>query len=255
MNPQLPLLSPRGCNRKTSAFTLVEMLVVIAIMLVIMALAIPAFNAIKGGSDVTKAAYDVVGALETAATYARTANTYVWIGFYEENGATSSTTPPTPGIGRLVIATVYSNDGTQIIDPASSGQTIAASRLTQMGKLIKINNMHFGDISAPGSPNAKGEKTIWDQRPSVINNGTAYRIGATTPNNTSFPFTAGQYTFYKTIQFSPQGVAVMNSGQAIVPWLEVGLQPAHGNVPDTVTPNVAAVQVAGINPQVRIYRK
>ena len=244
----------------SAAFSLLELLVVMAIIMLMMALAIPAFNSIKGGGDITKAAYDVAGALEMAATYARANNTYVWVGFFEED---SAATPATAGFGRLVISIVCSKDGTQIVSPTGAGQASPPGRLTQIGKLIKIDRMHFGDVSNPANPDSKGAGTSWDQRPNVGVGSTTYRIGQTTPNNTIFPFqypvgsdtAVAQYTFNKTIQFSPQGEAVMNTSYSTVPWLEIGLQPAHGNVADTAAKNIVAVQVAGINPQMRIYRK
>ena len=163
-----PMAQPCLCGREprivTRGFTLVEMLVVISIILVLMALLVPAFTGIKGGTDVTKAAYDVAGALETAATYARASNTYVWVGFFEEDPTVAATTPATAGVGRLVISIVYSNDGTQIIDPTASGNLIPSARLAQLGKLIKIQNMHFGDVPDPSSPDPKGAQTGWDPK-------------------------------------------------------------------------------------------
>lgn len=255
----------------SAAFSLLELLVVVAIILVMTALAIPAFNAIKGGGDITKAAYDVAGALEMAATYARANNTYVWVGFFEEDPTVLATTPATAGVGRLVISIVCSKDGTQIVSPTGAGQAIPPGRLTQIGKLIKIDRMHFGDVPNPASPDPKGAGTSWDQRPSVVDPvGETYRIGQTTPANTAFPFqypvgsdtAVLQYRFNKTIQFSPQGETLINTGKGGAttiyntwPWLEIGLQPAHGNLADTAAKNIVAVQVAGINPQMRIYRK
>ena len=37
---------------------------------------------IKGGTDVTNAAYTIKGVLDTARTYAKANNTYTWVGFY-----------------------------------------------------------------------------------------------------------------------------------------------------------------------------
>ena len=251
---------PQSRYRFSAAFSLLELLVVIAVVVVMMTLAVPAFNSIKGGGDITKAAYDVAGALEAAGTYARANNTYVWVGFFEEDSMASA---PTAGVGRLVISIVASKDGTQILDPNGAGATIPPDRLVQIGKLIKINGAHFGDVPDPVSPDPKGAHTGFDQRPSVVTANGTYRIGGTTPPDTVFPFqypvgtAAGtaRYTFHKTIRFSPQGEAVMNTSLSAWPWLEIGLQPARGNVADTGTPNIVAIQVAGINPHVRIFRR
>ena len=58
------------------------------LLLVLMA---PAFTYIKGGTDVTSAAYTIKGVLDTARTYAKANNTYTWVGFYEENVSPRST--------------------------------------------------------------------------------------------------------------------------------------------------------------------
>src|SRR6478609_9577095 len=93
-------------------FTLLELLIVVGIMAILLVLMAPAFTYIKGGTDVTSAAYTVKGVLDTARTYAKANNTYTWVGFYEEDVSRSSTNPATQGIGRIVMSTVASKDGT-----------------------------------------------------------------------------------------------------------------------------------------------
>src|SRR6266480_3325744 len=96
--------------RRSFGFTLIELLIVIVIIAVLLVLIAPAFTTIKGGNDVTSAAYTVKGVLDTARTYAKANNTYTWVGFFEED--VSSTTPGTIGVGRLVMEIVASKDGT-----------------------------------------------------------------------------------------------------------------------------------------------
>src|SRR5882762_6833374 len=79
----------RGHRR--SGFTLLELLIVVGIIGLLMVLLAPAFTTIKGGSDVTSAAYTIKGVLDTARTYAKANNTYVWVGFYEESVSQPST--------------------------------------------------------------------------------------------------------------------------------------------------------------------
>ena len=88
--------------RERFAFTLLELMTVIGIIAILMVLIAPAFTSIKTGSDVTTAAYTIKGALDQARTYAMANNTYTWVGFFEENVA--STTPGTAGVGRLVMS-------------------------------------------------------------------------------------------------------------------------------------------------------
>src|SRR6266480_8096386 len=100
---------------RVSAFTLIELLIVVGIIGVLLVLMAPAFTTMKGGTDVTSAAYTIKGVLDTARTYAKANNTYGWIGFYEENVANPvSPNTNTPKVGRLIMSIVASKDGTNI---------------------------------------------------------------------------------------------------------------------------------------------
>src|SRR5256886_8864072 len=115
--------------RRSFGFTLIELLIVIVIIAVLLVLIAPAFTTIKGGTDVTSAAYTIKGVLDTARTYAQANNTYTWVGFFEEN--VSSGTPGTAGTGRVVMSIVASKDGTKVYDANST--SIDPTRLTQVG--------------------------------------------------------------------------------------------------------------------------
>jgi prepilin-type N-terminal cleavage/methylation domain-containing protein len=125
---QLRIVDLRSLSQRerASAFTLLELLIVIGIIALLLVLIAPAFTGLKSAGDVTSAAYTIKGVLDTARTYAKANNTYVWVGFAEENSgsnppATSTATPaasPYPN-GRLVVAIVASKDGTTIYNPNS----------------------------------------------------------------------------------------------------------------------------------------
>src|SRR6266478_1115402 len=100
--------------RRSFGFTLIELLIVIVIIAILLVLMAPAFTYIKGGTDVTSAAYTIKGVLDTARTYAKANNTYAWVGFYEEDVSLSSTSPATAGTGRIVMSTVASKGGTML---------------------------------------------------------------------------------------------------------------------------------------------
>ena len=67
---------------REGGFTLLELLIVVGIIATLLVLMAPAFTYIKGGTDVTSAAYTIKGVLDTARTYAKANNTYTWVGFY-----------------------------------------------------------------------------------------------------------------------------------------------------------------------------
>ena len=265
-------------------FTLLELLIVVGIIGLLFVLITPAFTSIKGGTDVTSAAYTIKGVLDTARTYAKTNNTYTWVGFYEENVSQPSVIPaPVPMcsgcVGRIVMSIVASKDGTNVY--GSGNGAIDPTKLTQVGKLVKIDNVHL-PLFAVCQSNCTGD--TFDTRPAVQNDpGGGYnysRYGElnspppntapyTTPYNFQYPVgnpaPAAQYTFSKLLQFSPRGESRVNGDSYDIRRIvEIGLIQTHG----TATPpprggtggsifdgNVIAVQINGFAGDVRIYRR
>ena len=256
----------------------------------------PMFTTINGGTGATSVAYTMKGVLDTARTYAKANNTYVWVGFYEEDVSQSSVIPAPdpvcPGcVGRLVMSIVASMDGSNLgadPDSVSGAETfIDATRLTQVNKLVKIDNVHL-----PLFDLGTGTGDTFDARPSPSPAADAPfsrfgELNAPPPNTapyegvngglTQFPFQypvgslgneppAWQYRFRRTLRFSPTGECRVNSTYDVRKVVEVGLLPTHG----TATPppragygtsfvtwdgNVAAVQITGFGGSVKIYRR
>ena len=250
-------------------------MVVIAIIVTLTALLVPAVTANKNAGDITKATYDVAGVLENARAYATANNTYVWVGFYEEDASQGTTTPTaTSGTGRIVLSTVASKDGTNIYNKSSfsTGATtaIAPASLIQVGKLVKIENSHLKTASVGDNlfPLGDGTGESFATRPTV--NSTEAQFGDTSPPAAScalsFPYPVGsaataQYTFKKVIQITPRGEVCFLKAYpgyckyAIAPALEIGLQPTRGTLVQATNPNVAAIQITGILGNVKIYRR
>jgi prepilin-type N-terminal cleavage/methylation domain-containing protein len=253
-------------RERARAFTLLELLIVIFIIAIMMVLVAPAFTNLKSAGDVTSAAYTIKGVLDQACTYAKTNNTYTWVGFYEEDVSQPSTNPATAGTGRLVMSIVASEDGTIIYDPTNLAPRDLTTSLIQVGKLTKIDNVHLWTHTDTPS----GTGSTFDSRPNVT---STLCIGDTSPPNSTTPFQypvgspapTAQYTFVKAVQFSPRGDAridnstVNANGTAIYPLqtaAEVGLEPTHGNVaPTSIPANVVAIQFTGVGADVIIYRR
>src|SRR5207249_4703636 len=199
-------------RERASAFTLLELLIVMGIIGVLLVLIAPAFTYIKGGTDVTSSAYTIQGVLDTARTYAKANNTYTWVGFFEENAPPPEGPVGTSGIGRVVMSIVASKDGTVVYDP-NNPATIDATKLTQVGKLTKIDNVHlWTHTDTPQTPTGSD----FDHRPNVA---TTYCIGDSSPPDSATPFQypignpapSAQYIFVKVVQFNPRGEGVIDN--------------------------------------------
>lgn len=267
-------------DSKSHAFTLVELVIVIAIAVTLTALLSPTLRSRTGANDLTNAAYVIKGVLEQARTYARVNKTFAWVGFYEENGAIPSTDPPTPGNGRLVISSVASADGTIIY--GSSPGALNPGRLIQLGRLLKIDNVHLA-LFAIGS----GTGTTFDTRPALQYEPVAgynySRFGElnnappqTAPfTNSHYPFQyplgnpipTAQYLFQRTLQFSPRGESRINGNNYdIRRIIEIGLLQTYGSsvpIPTsgsgtssaTYDGNTIAIQISGLGSAVTLYRR
>jgi Tfp pilus assembly protein FimT len=247
-------------RERASAFTLLELLIVVGIMGLLLILIAPAFTTIKGGTDVTSAAYTIQGALDTARTYAKANNTYTWVGFEEVDvSQDASVSPQISGTGRVVFAIVASKDGTRGYDITNTNLPNPAwtnynngGNLVAVGKLQYLNNVHLaGALTMAGNM----------ARPSISSNN--YIIGNAPASITPFDWplgsalNGGQYSFQKVINFDPQGVARIQyatNTDTISTYTEIGLQQTHGTTVDANSPNVVAIQISGVGSNVTIYR-
>jgi type II secretory pathway pseudopilin PulG len=251
--------------RSRVAFTILELLVVMGIIALLMVLVAPAFTTIKSGTDATSAAYTVKGVLDTARTYAKTNNTYTWVGFFEEDGSIPSASPTaTPGNGRIVMSIVASKDGTKVYTSVSSPAADMdpnGTALSQIGKLVKIDNMHLRTFS-----NGTGAGGTFPTRPAVP--GTSpdnAKIGDASPPDSlryfHYPPTgteaSAQYKFRKMIQFNPRGECrPQNDNYEMRTVIEIGFQPIRGTAVSSVDDNKdCAVQLTGFGGSTKIYQR
>jgi prepilin-type N-terminal cleavage/methylation domain-containing protein len=240
--PETSPLSPPARNFSHRAgFTLIELLVVVGVIVLMMGLAIPAFNAIRGGTDFNSVIYSITGALQEGRAYAMANDTYVLVGFSEVSAAQNgSATPQVSGTGRLAIAIIASRDGTRPYQPlvtnsllsGSSYLTAAAppgygsgTQYTAVTKLIVLTNIHMVDLQSDTSqePTAGGMLRPWH---TSLGNGSGwttwenYCLGDhdTCQSGNCFLWPLGtssggtptpQYVFDQVIEFDPQGAARM----------------------------------------------
>ena len=248
----------------TSAFTLVELLVVIGIMGLLMALAGPLLSSFKGSGDLNKASYDIQSLLEQARSYALANNTYVYVGLQEVDVIQASLSTPvySNGVGRVAMAVVASTTGMRPYSGAPINLTTAS--ITPISKLRYFDNLHITNsaslasgtnmTSRPGQPNS----TISSS--SVIDLSS---LNGSSPARTSFSWplsgTTTNYNFANmVIEFSPRGLPTVQTNSAaydpsIKQYLEIALMPTHGNTA-VRSSNQAAIQINGITGTTQLYR-
>jgi len=238
-------------------------------MLLMMALVVPAFNGISGGTNFTEVSYDITGILDQARAYAMANRTYVYVGIGEFDVSQSSgAIPQNPGKGRVAVAVVASKDGTQDFANAVTQQGLdwqtnygtPGQPGYDGGNLIAISKLrHFENVHLASSLPIPSSGPM--ERPAVT---TSYTLGdPTCVSQTPFAWPLGsslnngyQYLFNKVIQFDPQGVARItytNNSDTITQWMEIDLQQTHGTVVFTGS-NVGAVQIDAMTGATRIYR-
>lgn len=250
-------------NRR-SGFTLVELLAVIGIMLVMLSLAVVAFNSLKAAGDFARSVDSIAGLLDQGRTYAMANNTYVYVGLAEVDSSISESTTPqvnTANGGRIAVGIIATKDGTRDYNVnatfSSSGASFwspsygTGASFVNVGKIAVFQNIHIAAIAA---------NTGGMQRPTA----TITAVTATLPSF-SLPLGNGltsgyKYKFTKVIQFDPQGMAHYETA---VPYgtvpavIEIGLQQSKGKITtfsSSAPIQVAAIQIQGITGQIKVYR-
>ncbi len=213
--------------RSAKAFSLLELLIVIAVIGILAVTTVPAFNAIASGHGINQAAYDVAGMLEFARAEAVTRQTYVWVGFQNTN---------VNGSLELQMAAVASRDG--------SGTNTASSNLLNITKIFRLKNT---SLSKWTDLKSSTQDLLTNATTSVMenNSGVIFQVGANRFNSRS------------SITFTPRGEALLkgstgpNDGYENL--IDISFRQARGT---TVLPDAddAAVVVDGAAGTIRTLK-
>lgn len=250
--PTFNQTQPAPTNKASaSGFSLVELITVMGLAAAMTVWLVPGFSHLSTQKNASKAATDLANVLEQARAHAIARNTYVWVGFFEED----ATRPGVSGAGRVVISVVASKDGTKLYsndDP--DPQCLTPTRLTQVGKLLKLEHAHLDTLDVDEIPS----RAVVPPQDFQVGNSAFGQRTMPTPcdNHATFNYPlqgTRQYEFVKILQFNPMG-DITKIADTPTPCIEIGIRPAHGNLPETESKYPVAVQLSGIGGQIRVYR-
>ncbi len=223
-----------GENRR--AFSLVELMVVMAIMAIVIGLTGPALTALLGSNGISAGASGLAEQLDRARAYAVARQTYVYVGLGNFRGSAPDNQGQA-GVGRVGVFTVTSPTGSSVV-PAD------ISNCRPIGRMERLNGVMIGKVSS---------RTGGLERP---NNASVVSLeeGATVSPPMTYPLIgATQFAFPWVLEFSPQGM-VRILGRPNQPGLvEIGLQAVRGDQAG-VDPNVAVIQLSGLIGRITVFR-
>ena len=214
---------PFPLTTSIKAFTLLELLVVMGIMVILAGAGVTAFNAIGQARGVTEAANQISSVVELGRSEAVSRQTYVWMGIIPQTNS---------GSYDLRVGLVYSLDGTTNTN-STNFSPIGKPRLIQSVALVSTASpFNPGTNFTPPTADLSGSST-----------GVTFTIG-------KVPFNSGQ-----SVTFTPLGEVTTDPTvtNGFKPRIGIGLRQTRGTA--VASNNDIAVVIDGSVGVPTIYQK
>jgi prepilin-type N-terminal cleavage/methylation domain-containing protein len=236
-------------HNSTAAFTLIELMVVMAIMGTLALIGIMAFQGLQNANRFSRNVYQLADEIKLARSYSVANDTYAYLGVTETDQTQNpGSTPQVAGIGRVDVGLVATKDGTNFDSTNYNSSDLVLVRPTASLDMIHIDASlppaTSGGMARPSNNvnNLESEATLF---------ATAFSLPLGSNQG------AGKYNFVRSIPFNPQGTITVNG--SAVQYVEIDLVPCVGaTVPSSPASanqgDQAAIIVDGATGAITVYR-
>lgn len=227
-----PMVSPSVRFALRRAFSLIELLAVIAIMGVLITLSTIGWQSMSASGKFSKAVYDIVGIIEQARAHAIAQNTYVWVVLYEN-------APANQGPTEVYVAVLSSNDGTDPFKWAGAVQ-LPSDDLTPLSRLLCLKGVHLQNTDLFAAPT---DASLPAQTPD---------FRCTAPTELGSVTLSSASPGYGVIQITPNGAA--RNGLNPLESIWIGLQPSYSASKFDANQS-SSVEINGFTGMATVHRK
>jgi prepilin-type N-terminal cleavage/methylation domain-containing protein len=212
----------------SNGFTLVELLVVMALIVILSAIAVPLIPSLLKANQLDSSVNTLSGILEQARETAISANTFIWVAF---------TDAPANSPTGTWVATIQSKDGTEspsttVTSPwTTTPITIPGNNLQLLSKIQNLGGVKIVDANSPPLPASLVAKA--PASPTTLFEPAGMQWTVTPLQNTGVG--AGVY-FTHAFEFTPNGEAHVPTWNGNI---QFGLVPTIGSTSNAVLFNVS----------------
>lgn len=221
---------------RRKAFSLLELLSVVALIGLLATLAGPAMSSMAKGGSINNSLIELSGLLSQARQYAVAQNTCVWVAFHPQVS--------TEGSSQVAVAVLASNSGQDDVGWADSGN-VPNNEVVLLTKPRILSDLQLEEAGNITDANI----------PSLVNHPKTGADNALAKNTAVFhlrlPGTAQSVAFNRVMKFLPDGQ--VRVAAAPIDVVELGIRPMRGNSTPEES-NVAVLRINGLTGQTSIFR-